>query len=343
MPTIKDVARLASTSVSTVSIILNGRAAERKISASTQERVRRAIAELGYTPNRSAQDLRTAERKPIVALFWATDWRAALLARFLRGLEEGAASLASPIEIVVQPYPTGRLAEQQQLAGVPPFDGAIIGNASGVDLAFLAESRPLAPCVLYNRPLDGYPGIAVDDARVGALAAEALAGAQRLAILTADTTFAGMTAREDALAAAIRREGRVVETIPLSAMTADAGYAATRTLLTERQVDARPDALFAPSDTVALGALAACRDLGIAVPDDLAVAAVGNGLPEYAAYSAPALTTVEIPLEEMAHGCLDLLMEEIASAHRTHGSEGNRAPQQRFVEPVLVRRASTRS
>ena len=51
MATIKDVAKSAGVSVTTVSIIINGKSEERKISAATQERVQDAMRELGYQPN----------------------------------------------------------------------------------------------------------------------------------------------------------------------------------------------------------------------------------------------------------------------------------------------------
>ena len=53
MATIKDVAKQAGVSVTTVSIIINGKAEERKISAATQERVAEAMRDLGYQPNLS--------------------------------------------------------------------------------------------------------------------------------------------------------------------------------------------------------------------------------------------------------------------------------------------------
>lgn len=337
MPTIKDVARLASTSVSTVSIILTGKAEERKISAETQARVRQAISELGYVPNRGAQNLRTAQRTRSVALFWANDWRSPLLARFLNGLDAGSAEADIPVEIVIQPYLSGHLGAHRALQGIPAFDGIIVGNANEQDLACLREAHPTVPCVLYNRQLDAYPWVAVDDELVGSLAATALASAAHVAVLTAQTAFAGITAREHALTCRLRQSGSTASVVPLASMTADAGYEAMRALLDGLGSDGTVDAVFAPSDTVALGVLRACRDRDLAIPADIAVAAVGNGIPEYAAYSAPALTTVEIPMEEMARRCLHLLMHEM-----DRGGGNAHPPTHQLLEPQLIRRASTR-
>lgn len=71
MATIKDVAKQAGVSVTTVSIIINGKAEERKISAATQERVAEAMRDLGYQPNLSARRLRSQENeRPVIAFFW---------------------------------------------------------------------------------------------------------------------------------------------------------------------------------------------------------------------------------------------------------------------------------
>ncbi|RHQ18859.1 LacI family transcriptional regulator [Lachnospiraceae bacterium AM48-27BH] len=75
MATIKDVAKLAGVSVTTVSIIMNGKSGERKISAQTQERVQDAMRELGYQPNLTARRLRFQESKNLSSRFsglWIT-------------------------------------------------------------------------------------------------------------------------------------------------------------------------------------------------------------------------------------------------------------------------------
>ena len=340
MPTIKDVAKLAGTSVSTVSIVLNGKTTERKISQSTQERVRRAIAELGYTPNHGARSLRAATRKPIIALFWAMDWRSVMLARFLQGIELEMTQRNAPCEVVVQPYPPGHLSAHQALAGVPAFDALIIGNADEHDLDYLANHPISAPVVLYNRRLDGYSWAAVDDREVGRLAAEALQSCRHIAMLTAQTTFSGLTIRENAFSGHLASGARTT-IIDLDAMTPDAGYHALR---------ARPDllcgtdacdAVFAPSDSVAFGAMRACAEAGARIPQDIQVLAVGNGIPEYAAYSVPSLSTIEIPIEEMAALCLDSVLN--AWGHvgkRADVKIAEHTPDHMLVTPRLQRRES---
>ena len=83
MATIKDVAKKAGVSVSTVSIVINGKSKERSIPEATQEKVAKAMAELGYQPNQTARRLRTKdEQRPVIAFYWPLDFRVPSLPLF---------------------------------------------------------------------------------------------------------------------------------------------------------------------------------------------------------------------------------------------------------------------
>ena len=77
MATIKELAAYTGLSPSTVSIVLGGKAQQRKIPESTQRRVQEAAQALGYRPNISARRLRDPEAKEsmVVAVFWTEDFR----------------------------------------------------------------------------------------------------------------------------------------------------------------------------------------------------------------------------------------------------------------------------
>lgn len=87
MVTIKQIAQEVGISSSTVSIVLGGKAAERKISTATQEKFA-AAARLGYQPNMAARSLRggSGANELVVAMFWAQDFRASMMLRFWDGL-----------------------------------------------------------------------------------------------------------------------------------------------------------------------------------------------------------------------------------------------------------------
>ena len=89
MSTIKDIAREAGVSIATVSIVLNGKGQERKISKETQERIYTIASQLNYVPNQSAKKLRATQRNSYaIAFFWATDFRINYLARITLGIQK---------------------------------------------------------------------------------------------------------------------------------------------------------------------------------------------------------------------------------------------------------------
>lgn len=350
MTTLKDVAARAGVSLSTVSIVAKGQGSQRKISEATQDKVRSAMSELGYVPNAAARRLRGGNTHKSIVLFWADDFREAMLGRFLKGLHATIDKTQSILDISVVIYKSGKLSQVPTLQGVPDFNGIIIANANNDDLAYLADHKPLVPTVLYNRTLTHYASVAVDDHEIGQEAAQKVLrfieehkksddafeaawknpeAAPVVAYLSAPYAFDGMKVREQAFVQELELAGIWAERLALSENSAQAGYAATKELLA-RNIRV----VFTPSDTVALGILHACHKQGIDIPDQLGVIAVGNGLPEYAEYACPPLTRVEVPMEKMAEKCLTTLLEQLENMDAANN------PQQTVLHPQLIGRAS---
>jgi LacI family transcriptional regulator len=109
--------------------------------------------------------------------------------------------------------------------------------------------------------------------------------------------------------------------------TEDGGYDAARRLLAHETL---PTALFAVTDAMAVGALGALRDAGIAVPGDIAVAGFGD-LP-IARYVTPALSSVRVPAFELGRLAIDRMLLAIA--------RGGRSASHDVLECSVVPRAS---
>lgn len=332
MATIKDVASLAGVSLSTVSIVANGQAGERKISRATQERVLDAMHKVGYRPSVAARKLRRGRDRRQLTVFWADDFREVMLARFLKGLHVELDRCGIELDVGVETYRNGELSRVGALNGAPTFDAAIIANAAPHDLAFLQELKPLAPMVLYNRELEGYASVSVDDAGIGVLAAERVCfwlenrpGSDDgyVACLRAPVAFEGMRVRAESFCEHIRKAGYQVIDISVAENSAQGGYDAWGD-------DALNGAscLFTPSDAVAMGVLHRCWEKGLRVPDDIGVISVGNGAIEYAEHSCPPLTCVSIPMEEMAGHCLELLGGAIGFQEPSTATRVRRVPAQ---------------
>ena len=130
MATIKQIAQEVGISSSTVSIVLGGKAAERKISTATQEKIFAAAARLGYQPNMAARSLRggSGANELVVAMFWAQDFRASMMFRFWDGLRAEIEKTARPVRLVIYPYVNDHLKESEALTSGANCHAAIICN-----------------------------------------------------------------------------------------------------------------------------------------------------------------------------------------------------------------------
>ena len=93
MATIKDVAALAGVSLSTVSIVANGRAKQRNISQVTQERVLDAMREVGYRPSVAARKLRGGKERRQLTVFWRMTSARSCLPASLRGFMRSSSNV----------------------------------------------------------------------------------------------------------------------------------------------------------------------------------------------------------------------------------------------------------
>ncbi|MGI5291765.1 LacI family DNA-binding transcriptional regulator [Nonomuraea polychroma] len=325
MATLKDVATRAGVSVSTVSLVMNGRDAGR-VKPAIGERVRRAAAELGYAPNLLARSLRTRQTNTIGLL---SDMVAStpFAGRMLKGAQEAAWEQGCLLLLI----DTGGHAEMEQSAVQAlvqrNVDALIYASMyhREIELPEIPEGLPLI--VLDGRPVEGDFDWVVPDERGGARAAvEHLmaAGHTRIGFCTVD---------EDIPAAHQRLEGfrnTLGEHFEPSLVTRGATGDVHTGQWTARELLSRPDrptALFCYNDRVAMGAYRAARHLGLAVPDEVSI--VGFDDQEYIADALePGLTTVALPHYEMGAWAASRLLT------RAEGDE----PEHKLMPcPLVVR------
>lgn len=314
MASIKDVAEMAGVSLSTASIVVNGKAEERKISEATQNKVMNAMRQLNYIPNVSAKILRRGEAQSyVVALFWNFDFRSIMMHRFLFGFQKKIAEENVNMSIIIHPYRTGELRKEAASFEGGEFHAAVIGNADANDLKFLKDSAFQVPIVLYNRLLEGYCSVNVDDEKIGQMAAEHLyaQGYRRPAVIHGTQNFPGATKRE---AAFLERMEKLGSILPKNKMiyagnSLKGGYECAKILM-EKIIEEPADSYFCASDSIALGFLTAFAESG-KIPQQIGVLAIGNSDPQYSLYHSPSLSVINIPIEEMAEQCCSFLIERM--------------------------------
>lgn len=307
MASIKDIAKLAGVSISTVSIIINGKSEERKISSETQEKVKLAMRELNYQPNLSAKKLRNTDTKKTIALFWTTDFRDVMLAQFLRGLQQQVNEKMLDYDIVIFPYENGQLYKEESLTKVSNFHGAIIANANQEDIEFLASQSPVMPIILYNRHLPNYSCVYVDDKTISQKVVDMLEGTKKVSLLTTAPAFEGMTIRDQGLIDLL--DTRFHKQYIAKSNSTKAGYEIAASIDFQAI-----DTICCSSDMLALGLMHYCFENQIKIPEDLQILAIGNGLSSIDEYLNPSLSVVQIPLKEMAQECIALLSQQFQSS-----------------------------
>lgn len=315
MVTIKQIAQEVGISSSTVSIVLGGKAAERKISTATQKKIFAAAARLGYQPNMAARSLRggSGANELVVAMFWAQDFRASMMLRFWDGLRAEIEKTARPVRLVIYPYVNDHLKESEALTSGANCHAAIICNASYADLQFLEDTQLPIPVVLYNRVCNGYCSVNVDDLKMGALAARAFAdqGCKTAAVLTSSPVFEGMENRMHGFRLEGEQHGLTILANRYCDNSIRGGYEAVSHRLRHEWKQQLPDAVFCGSSAIAHGALRAFCEAGYIGEKLPRLIAVGNGPEESDAFSIPSLSVVYLPMEDMARECIQLVLGQL--------------------------------
>ena len=316
MITIKELAKELGLSPSTVSVVLNGKAAERKISIETQKQVLQAAADRGYQPNIAARRLKEGygSDELQIAIYWALDFRASMIARFLEGIRQQLSDQSQRVRLVVHPYETGKLYQAKALFSASDCHAAIVGNAAGSDLKYLEENAPIIPTVLYNRISDKFCCASMDHQQIGRLAADAFADnhCKRTIIVSNRTVFSDMDLRIQSFFARATERGMDVDGTYFCNGSATDSYGVTKSLLTQCRADNLPDGIFCTSSMTAHGVLRALWENNIAVPQNMKIVAVGNGLEEDDACTIPNLSVIKIHMEQVAAECMRILLEMLS-------------------------------
>ncbi|WP_216327008.1 LacI family DNA-binding transcriptional regulator [Deinococcus aestuarii] len=332
--TLRDVAAQAGVSHQTVSNVLNDHPS---IRPATRERVLAAIRDLDYHPNAAAKALRESRVTTLCCAFYghAADdisdpYRNLVQSAFIAEANARGYSITTAMLQGERPEGLGALRTA--------YMGRSFGGVVVVSTTLPVEwMRTLAgwgiPTVLFDRadPDGVLPSVTAD--YVGGMtelvAYHVSRGRRDLALVIPGDDFGSSAVlRREGFLAAARAQG-VRHRIEAGPWTAEAGELAFRRLWTGGD---RPDAVLCGNDRMGAGALYAARQLGVRVPEEVAVSGFDDF--EFARYTAPSLTTLHLPHGEMAR----LAVRRLLGRLEGQGSPGE-APDHRL--PVtLVQRES---
>jgi LacI family transcriptional regulator len=329
-----DVARLAGTSTAVVSYVINN--GPRPVAPATRERVLAAIKELGYRPDRVAQAM-ASRRTDLIGLI-VPDARQPFFAELAHAVEQAAAERGKMVLVGNSDYLDEREVHYLRAFLGMRVSGLILISQGPSEHAAVEIDAWDARVVLLHRRPEAIDDVAVvlDDVGGAQLATRHLLehGHEYVVCLGGidSTPESGdpVTDHVEGWSRAMEEAGRSLE-----GRLFQAPYNRYDTYLLALELLARPDlptAVFCATDDQAIGVLRAARELGLDVPQDLAVAGFDDV--KEAALTDPPLTTVGSDREGMAKAAVELVLDD---GLRVAGSRRQRVRQ--FPAGLVVRRS----
>lgn len=316
-PSAKDVARLAGVSTATVSRVLNS---PDQVGAQTQELVRQAITKLRYVPHGVARALRSARSQMIGAV--VPSFAYALYARTTSAMQSVLNEKGYSVVLAEHHYDLKaelRTTEQLIRHGVDAF--VFVGLDHDPALFTMLENYGRPYTLTWGFDASGrHPSIGFDSrAAMFEMTKQLISlGHKRFGLLSAVTQGNDRArARGAGVRAALDQAGL---SLPEDCVIYGAIDLATTTRMMRQllQIDParRPTAVIGTNDVFAVGAMLACREAGIRIPQDLSV--TGCDDTDLGATQTPALTSIRTPITEIGRAAAEQVIARLENRPFQH-------------------------
>lgn len=309
-PNMRDVAAAVGVSLSTVSLVINGKPG---VSPDRRERILKAIKELGYRAN-NRQTIAT-ETKVFGILMESLSEASrseGFYTRIVSGIEETAYDLGYQVILHVFRPDVDPINSIRELMG-RDINGLIIANDGDVTPQVIQQiSKAGLPMVLVeNYQIIPIHSVTADNFTAGRIMTEYLIdlGHRRIGGIGGPAKYSSLSDRMRGHQIALAEHGIAIDPSlqppPVSGHPRK-GYVQMQRLLALQEP---PTAVFAVSDRAAFGAMEAVKDAGLRIPDDISI--VGIDDVRDSAYSTPALTTFTVPKYDLGKMAVFLLHDLI--------------------------------
>ena len=330
MATMKDIARLAQVSTSTVSHVING---SRFVSDEIREKVMRIVVELNYTPSYIARSLKVKATKTIGLLVTATN--NPFFSEVMAGVEQYCQKNQYNLIIATTGGDAKRLQQNLQTLIHKQVDGVLLmcGDSRFQADMELEVSLPLVVMDWWFTELNA-DKILENSEYGGYLATKSMvdAGHQKIGIITGNLRKSVAKNRLQGYKKALSEANIVLnpDWIVESHFDFKGGIVGAQKLLA---LSDRPTAIFCCSDTIAIGAYQAIQNQGLRIPQDISI--MGYDDIELARYLFPSLSTISQPKAELGKLAVETLLQRI--------QEPNENYRTLVLEPTCILRESISS
>jgi len=311
--TIKDVAKAAGVSITTVSFVLNRRA-DMVISQAVQRKVMAVAEKLDYHPSALAAGLAGKRTRNLGVIFYLEDqpisnpfYSFVIEGVVKETLAQGFNVYFSYMESVYKGYPS-----LPKIVREKNVDGILVIGRCDPKMAADTKNRKIPIVAIDNFPrLKGIDTIQIDNRRGGALAVEHLAqlGHKQIGFLGAGLDRPSLQERLEGWRSEMHKFGLAPTSdliFKVDQLTFWEGYGRAKEILKDRK---EVTALFCVNDEVAAGVLRAAREIGRKVPQDLSVVGFDNIV--MSNYTDPPLTTISVAKEYMGKMGVNRLLQMI--------------------------------
>ncbi len=332
-PTIKDIARLARVSHTTVSRALNDRP---RVSRKTQDRIRAIAKRLNYQPNVAARSLKVRKTKTLGLVI--TTIINPFYPELAQAIENTAREMGYNIILCSTNYDISLERQHIDMLRGKGVDGIIFTSTHRYDSNIEGLINERFPIILVNRKIydesviNRVDYVVVDNVQGGFIAVEHLIrmGHQRIGIITGLPQSSASVERLEGAKNALAEYGLDLapDLVIEGDFLKDSGFEAARRF---SEVEDRPTAVFAVNDYMALGAIEGFSEGGLQIPHDVAL--IGFNDIEISRMRNIELTTIGQKTYEMGSIAVRTLVEKIEG-------EGHGVVKQIILEPELIIRQS---
>lgn len=310
MATIRDVAREAGVSPATVSRVINKYPL---VSQEAKDSVEAAIKKLKYEPNMLGRNLRQSKSGMILALMPSIS--NPFYSEIVRGIEDVVRQKGYSVFICGTDFNIDKENTYLTLLKQKLVDGVIIMKPvqDVAMLSELADVYPIVQCSEYSEDFN-LPYVSIDNRLASYEAVKHLIymGHENIALINSDEKFLYARRRKEGYIKALEEfEIKIRQDLIIHAgLGFDKGRRAVRKLMMLKNP---PTAIFAVSDTLAIGAIKELGVMGISVPKSVAV--VGFDNIEFSNMVTPSLTTIAQPMYDIGKESVKILIKRIKNIH----------------------------
>ena len=305
--TIKDIAKLARVSQSTVSKALNDRP---DIGVETKEHILRIAEEHNFVPNASGKALKQRLTESIGVIFRRDDNPLSSNPFYSRVLEGIEAELAfNDYNLVLHLVPEHKIPVLPKMVRKKQVDAVVLVGIKHEEFVRQLQQANV-PVILVDPKTDitGCSQVLIDNENGAFLATQHLieCGHERIGFISGELTRLSFKQRLDGYLKAMRYHNLPVAEELIKAAGLEAGYDLTKALLT---LSPRPTAIFAANDINAIYGYKAINEFGLKIPQDISV--VGFDDIDLSKMATPPLTTVRVYKEELGSVAVRNLRQQI--------------------------------